>query len=315
MNLPSQPWSYAQAAALNHRDELMRFWLAAPVDQLEQLWNGGLGPLTKQLVTKLDSGTNFNVQQRSLRDELNQKLGQIGLTQPFAHQLLIALFLVSPPGLFKVANASAVLPTWLYLSYQELYETPSKQQAVSKSQTVLGSSKPAAVQTLGDFGSVPDPDFGIFPNSLDDLVGNRIQLNRLLGLSNLYYIDPEDREIAQELLSLRRSLAELIKRSPEPSLEAIWATDLGDRYWALVRSGVQNEPLNSIDQALLDESTRMLSSDNGGGFGTPGAINALLVAMMFFKPGSMRVEAAEQKLPGWLLSGYQGVYEQPAVAK
>ena len=39
------------------------------------------------------------------------------------------------------------------------------------------------------------PDFGQFPDTLQELVGNRIQLNRLLGLSNLYYIDPEDQEI------------------------------------------------------------------------------------------------------------------------
>ena len=38
------------------------------------------------------------------------------------------------------------------------------------------------------------PDFGAFPSSLQELVGNRIHLNRILGLS-IYYIDPEDREI------------------------------------------------------------------------------------------------------------------------
>ena len=30
---------------------------------------------------------------------------------------------------------------------------------------------------------LPEPDFGVFPATLQELVGNRIQLNRLLGLS------------------------------------------------------------------------------------------------------------------------------------
>ena len=45
-------------------------------------------------------------------------------------------------------------------------------------------------------------------------MGNRIQLNRLLGLSNLYYIDPEDEEILQELRQVRMSLIEAIERCP-----------------------------------------------------------------------------------------------------
>ena len=72
-----------------------------------------------------------------------------------------------------------------------------------------------------------------FPSTLQELVGNRIQLNRLLGLSNLYYIDPEDQEILQELRQVRLSLIEAIERCPESELEGLWATDLGDRYWAL----------------------------------------------------------------------------------
>ena len=73
------------------------------------------------------------------------------------------------------------------------------------------------------------------------MVGNRIQLNRLLGLSNLYYIDPEDQEILQELRQVRLSLIEAIERCPESDLDQLWSTDLGDRYWALVRSGIQKE--------------------------------------------------------------------------
>ena len=94
---------------------------------------------------------------------------------------------------------------------------------------------------------LPQPDFGVFPSTLQELVGNRIQLNRLLGLSNLYYIDPEDKEILQELRQVR-FLIEAIERCPESELEGLWATDLGDRYWALVRSGIQKEALTPAEE-------------------------------------------------------------------
>ena len=44
-----------------------------------------------------------------------------------------------------------------------------------------------------------------------------------------------------ELRQVRMSLIEAIERCPEDQLEGIWETDLGDRYWALVRSGIQKE--------------------------------------------------------------------------
>ena len=92
------------------------------------------------------------------------------------------------------------------------------------------------------------PGFRFFRRLLQELVGNRIQLNRLLGLSNLYYIDPEDQEILQELRQVRLSLIEAIERCPESELEQIWATDFGDRYWALVRSGIQKEALTPAEE-------------------------------------------------------------------
>ena len=43
---------------------------------------------------------------------------------------------------------------------------------------------------------------------------------------------------------------------------------------------------------------------------TVGAMNAFLVAMAFYEPGTMQVEGAEHKLPGWLLQGYREVFAQ-----
>jgi hypothetical protein len=302
VELPQQPWSLATAVVESQRDALARFWLAAPQDQLPALWAGAFGDASRQLIRQLQPATTFTPQQVALRDAINQRLLQAGLQQPLAPQFLLAVFLYSPPGLMQVANAEQQLPAWLSAAYNELY--------------AKGGAAPAAVpQIAPPAPAAAVPDFGVFPASLEELVGNRIQLNRILGLSNLYYIDPDDQEILQELVQLRSQLADLIQRAPEPALEALWATDLGDRYWAMVRSGVQKESLSDADQQRKAGATQALSPAAGGGFGAPGAINAFLVAMLYYEPGNMRVDAAEQKLPAWLLPNYQQIFAQPLAAQ
>lgn len=206
----------------------------------------------------------------------------------------------------RIANPAASLPAWLLPAYQALYEQPgppATPPAPPADQAAIPQAIPAG------------PDFGPFPADLAELATSRIQLNRMLGLANLYYIDPEDQEILQELQSLRSDLAAAIQRCPEAELERLWAGDLGERYWAVVRSGIQKEPLSPADQQLKQEVTLRLQPAQGGGFGTPGAINAFLVAMLFFEPGSMTVEAAQQKLPAWLLPGYEDTFAKPLQAQ
>ena len=293
MTVPSQPWSLHQQSGPIQRDGLVRFWLAAPQDQLEALWNSGFGALTRQLVQELRPDQAFSPQQVAQRDAIGQQLHQGGLTQPLAAQLMLANFLLSPPGLLTINNVEQFFPAWLAAAYRELYTAEP---------ATLAASLPAA------------PDFGPFPATLQELLANRIQLNRLLGLSNLYYIDPEDQEIRNELVDLRRHLVDAIERCPEAELERLWATELGERYWALVRSGIQKEALSPEDEARKQKAVTRLSPQGGGGFGTPGALNAFLVVMVYFVPGSMKVDDAERKIPTWLLPAYQEIFAKAVPA-
>jgi hypothetical protein len=299
IDLPQQPWSAGSCGALGQRDALARFWLACPDDLLPSLWSSPLGEATRQLVRQLNPQSSFSPEQVALRNAIGERL-QAGFQAPLAIQLALASWLYSPPGLLKIANPQANLPAWLLPAYQELYEAGA----------APAGPAPAAVPAT----ELPQPDFGEFPATLQELVGNRIQLNRMLGLSNLYYIDPDDQEILQELRQLRLSLVEAIGRCPEQQLEQLWATDLGDRYWAMVRSGVQKEPLNPAEEAQKQAATTRLQPTQGGGFGTPGAINAFLAAMVYYEPGSMQVEGAEQKIPAWLLAPYQQIFAAPLAA-
>ena len=302
MSLPNQPWFLDASSSEEQRDGLVRFWLNAPHDQLEALWASGFGVVTQRLVKELTPQHIFTPDQVALRNAIGERFGNDGLNQPAASQLMLANFLLSPPGLLTINNVEQFFPAWLSSAYEELYgndvgnSTP--EQPVDTPSFPPPSEVPAA------------PDFGPFPSTLQELLTNRLQLNRLLGLSNLYYIDPEDTEITSEIIELRRNLVDAIESCPESQLEQLWGTELGDRYWALVRSGIQKEPLAAEDQARKQKAVDVLNPQSGGGFGTPGALNSFLVAMVFFAPGSMKVDNAAQKIPGWLLSGYKDVFDK-----
>ena len=259
--LPQQPWSAGSAAALNQRDQLAQFWLAAPEDLLPSFWASPLGEATKALVRQLTPATVFTPEQVNRRNAIGARL-QAGFQAPCAIQLLIANWLYSPPGLLTIANPQSQLPGWLLPAYQELYG-PGAGAAGAPGPSAQAPAAPPQPAT-----QLPQPDFGTFPSTLQELINNRIQLNRMLGLANLYYIDPEDQEICSELRQLRLDLAAAIQRCPEQQLEQLWGTDLGDRFWAMVRSGVQKEAPTPQEEALKQAATQRLQPAQGGGFGT-----------------------------------------------
>ena len=297
--VPHQTWSLDGPASSDQRDGLVQFWLHAPHDQLEALWNSAFGAVTRKLVLELTPQYEFTPEQVELRNAIGEKLHQIGLNQPVAAQFMLANFLLSPPGLLTINNVDQFFQPWFSSAYQELYLDRNSSQPIPEQQTVT-------TPPLSDVP--PAPDFGPFPSTLQELVSNRLQLNRLLGLSNLYYIDPEDREIANELIDLRRNLVDAISLCSESELEQLWATELGERYWALVRSGVQKESLTPQDEDRKQKAVACLNPQLGGGFGKPGALNAFLIVMVYFMPGSMKVDDADQKLPAWLVPAYQEIF-------
>ena len=294
-------WTITSAVAGNNREELANFWLSAPDDSIESLWGSLAGEATRELVAQLSTTTYFSDEQIALRNRMGAFLQQ-GLQQPGAIKTLIANFLFSPPGQLRIANPEANLPNWLLQGYKVLYEN---EENVSFSRPIEQSqSIPASENHRQQQGHFLDNK----SISLQEFAENRIQLNRLLGLSNLYYIDPEDQEIKSELQTLRLELSKLILESPEERLESYFQSDFGSRYWALVRSGIQKEPLSPEEKNLREQATNRLQPSHGGGFGTPGAINAFLVAMIFFEPGSMQVDSPETKIPRWLLQNYHDVF-------
>ena len=315
--IPSEAWSLSNSPKA--REKLVQFWLHAPSDQLESIWKSPIGYTTSSLIKCLDSNFDFTPDQIATRNALGSFLSSNGLNHPLSAQIMIANFLLSPPGLLTVNNIDQFFPVWLCNAYKELYQSSGGMSSMNPSQSLqnqVHASQISSTSNVNPEKQIEDlkPDFGPFPETLDELLSNRIHLNRILGLSNLFYIDPDDAEIRDELLEVRRSLSRLILSASESTLEQIWSTEFGDRYWSLVRSGIQSVDLPSSDESIRSHVVNSLNPDQGGGFGTDGAINSFLVAMMYFIPGSMRVDDAESKLPSWLFPHYQQIF-QSALSK
>jgi hypothetical protein len=258
-------WTLSNAAAGQHREEVARFWIHAPEDALEMLWDSVFGEATRLLITQLTSSTAFSTGQLELRDELFAVMRQ-GFNQPGSVKVMIAAFLLSPPGTLTISNAETKMPAWLLPTYRQTYQIQHPAAA------------PVPTQST--------------PSTLQEFAANRIQLNRLLGLSNLYYIDPEDQEIRQDLQDLRLLLCQLILNCPPQDLDSLIQPDLADRYWALVRSGIQTEPTMPDEKTIKDVA-----------FSQPQDTRSLLVALCYQQPNPSILDQVPIDVPGWLLSG------------
>ncbi len=300
VDLPQTAWSTQNLHAQGQREALVKFWLAAPTDLLETLWATPVGNATTELVRQLKDDSQLLPAQIDFRNRINEKLSQ-GLQQPLAPQMLLANFLYSPIGRLQIANPDQQLPAWFVAIYRNLYEGgPSSSIA----------SEPVTSTQQSPKNITSENDLNVFPSTLQELVSNRIQLNRMLGLSNLHYIDPEDQEILEELLDLRRSFANAIQNCSEDLLQGLWVNDLSDRYWAMVRSGIQKQKMSMLDEQIKQAAVTKLSPAQGGGFDQPGSIGALLIAMLYFEPGTMQVNDPEKNIPAWLLENFQQIFMQ-----
>ena len=189
-----------------------------------------------------------------------------GFNQPGAVKTMIAAFLLSPPGTLQISDPEKKMPAWLVPTYRQVYE--------------VSHQAPAPI--------TPESP----PSSLQEFAASRIQLNRLLGLSNLYYIDPEDQEIRQDLQSLRLLLCQLILACSPEEMDGLFQPELAERYWALVRSGIQAVP------TLPDEETIQEIA-----LSQPQDTRSLLVALCYQQPSPSILDQVPIDLPGWLLSG------------
>jgi hypothetical protein len=280
------------------RQQVGQIWAQTPFEELESLYRSEFG---RRYLALLDSGyQNYPLrpEEESVVQELTGLISQ-GIDRYPGLNALLAIMMYLPPGKMQVRDAANRLPAWLLPDYQRIFEAGQATSVplVPSPQPTVPMAAPAAAPP-----SVSQP-----PNLAEDMVF----LNRFLGCSNLYEIDPEDGETVAELRQLRQRVAEFWLTVPPSQLEAAFNSELGRRYGMYLKSGFQREPLTDGERELLVK----LAETVARGFDQPGSLNAFLGVMMYYAPGQMQVKDAATRLPGWLFPLYAAVFESEAQKK
>ncbi|MBD2633886.1 glycosyltransferase family 4 protein [Limnothrix sp. FACHB-881] len=281
------------------RQQVGQIWAQTPLEQLESLYKSEFG---RRYLALLDSGyQNYPLrpEEESVVQELTGLISQ-GIDRYPGLNALLAIMMYLPPGKMQVRDAANRLPAWLLPDYQRIFEAGQATTA-----PLVPSPQPT-VPTAAPTAAAP-PAVSQPPNLAEDMVF----LNRFLGCSNLYEIDPEDGETVAELRQLRQRVAEFWLTVPPSQLEAVFNSELGRRYGMYLKSGFQREPLTDGERELLVK----LAETAARGFEQPGGLNAFLGAMMYYAPGQMQVKDAATRLPGWLFPLYAAVFESEAQKK
>jgi hypothetical protein len=296
------------------RHHLARHLAGTPPQQLEALYRTNVGDAYRALLKSDFRGEPLSQEEASIKQQLTQ--ASTGLTRPDAINALMGVMLYTPNGQLKVRDAQTRLPAWLYGDYMAAFEvgstptpaaTPATPSPVATSPMPVPAASVPAPTPIAAPAALPAP--AATPYMPELAVDSPAFLNRLLGSVNLYMIDPTDRAICAELRQLRRRFSDHWLTIESTNLETVYQADLGRGFKLLLHSGFQKEPLDSDDDAYKQALTQVAV-----GLTAPKAINAMMVAMLYFPTDKLRVQAAEQRLPGWLLPDYLRVFEGKQVA-
>jgi len=252
------------------------FMEACPGDFLEPLLGSPFGRIFKLFLERCCTQALPGHEVEKRKEQLSQKLRLSGFQGPEGQGLLLALMPFFPPQHLKVEDAAAKLPGWLLDLYKLRYEPPTIDWGAQSQALPSG-----------------EPSFS-----------DRIFLNRMLGLSNLYYIDPEDQEILQELRQVRLQTVDLLISVNREQLGQHFSGDFGDRYWAMAQSGLQKEALDAREAGKRDEVQQWLSRTPNS-LNQDGGIQRFAAALLFNIPGSVQLANPDQNLPAWFLEGFK----------
>ncbi|MEG4398154.1 FkbM family methyltransferase [Microcoleus sp. N9_B2] len=247
------------------RKQMADFWLTVPSEKLEKFYRG---EVRKGYQAILGCGLQAEAMTEAEQKFL-QQLTEIskGLVQPQAINALLGAMLYFVPGKMRVPDARTRLPQWLLEDYEKVFES------------VFATTEPTLAK--------PDylPQF----------------LNQLTAAVNLYEIDPTAELVIADLRDIRKQIADFWRSVSGEQVEVLYRSDFGKGYKAMLGSGFINEPLNESDREFFNSLVVELSK----GFGAPKAVNNLLAAMLFCRPGQLQLQDANSCLPSWLLEDYE----------
>ncbi|WP_411869772.1 hypothetical protein [Vulcanococcus limneticus] len=298
--------------ARHARHCLSRFWLSAPIDELELLYASTVGEAQRLLLSgPLPSQDLTNDEQTWRQTLLGQLTGRADC--PERVNLMLALMPYFAPATLRLAEAAQRLPTWLLHDYA-LYCEPEladqlRQPAgllepgfrTSLVAPPLATSQPEVVDTPGsgfrDGTSLTDlaPQLSELRGEANNLFQDAEYYTRMQGLINLHRLDPADAEVIAELANLRRHLGQFWLDVRPELLGSLYEGPLGTLTRQLIQSGFGEAPLSSADRKLRSQLAPLAED-----LSKPGAHNILLATLPFFPPGEVNLAGGQEYLAPWM---------------
>ncbi len=236
------------------RKAMAEYWLTLPPEKLEAVYKEHIGNGYQILLSR-------GIQHEPLLDTERQfvdKLTQVatGLKHPNSLNCLIAAMLYYVPGKMLVRDAEKRLPHWLIKDYKTVFEN---QQALEKVEQTLASAQ---------VKSTPETLSPNHPN-----LNTQAFQNRLQGCLNLYYIDPSNSSVVEELRQIRRQLAEFWLNLSESELESVAQSSVGKCFKLFDQSDFIREPLTQAEQEFYQQLNHYLKTQK--------TLNFILAARLY----------------------------------
>ncbi|MEG4330065.1 hypothetical protein Q5688_32825, partial [Microcoleus sp. herbarium5] len=147
--------------------------------------------------------------------------------------------------------------------------------------------------------------------SLQDSIPKQPDLGEMLSNAvKLYQRNSSNISAISELRQIRKQIADFWLNVPAENLETAYKSASGNSYKILLKSDFQRQPMIESEQIFLQQLTQISK-----GLVHPKAVNALLAAMLYFPPETMRIPDARNRLPHWLIGDYEQVFETEAAVK
>jgi len=298
--LSQQPDRSSLEGARASRECLSRFWLTAPVDQLESLYAGPIGQAHRLLLASILPALPLEPTEERWKATLTQYLLDT-FDRPESPNVLLALLPYYDRAGLRVDDARRRIPAWLLSDYAERCE-PALADELRQRRRPEPAALPASQAGLQPVAPSTDPPLpDLAPLQGDDcmaLIGDSAFLGRVGGLINLYAIDPADAEVKRELAAERRQMAQVWLDVETSQIEALYRTPFGQVTANLIASGFAREPISSEEEAVRLQLGAVLAS-----LEHPRSLNALMAAMLYVPAGRVSFSGnAEARLPTWLVA-------------
>jgi hypothetical protein len=295
--LSQQPDRTSLEGARASRECLSRFWLTAPVDQIESLYAGPIGQAHRLLLSSILPALPLEPHEESWKSTLTQYLLD-SFERPESPNVLLALLPYYDRAGLRVADPRQQIPAWLLGDYAERCD-PDLAEQLQQERRPSPAALPGSEAPSPLAAAPPLPDLATLQG--DDciaLIGDTGFLGRVGGLINLYAIDPGDAEVRRELAAERRQVAQVWLDVETSQLEALYRTPFGQLTANLIASGFAREPISAEEEAVRMQLGAVL-----GSLEHPRSLNALMAVMLYIPAGAVSLSGnAAVRLPSWVLS-------------